>query len=147
MIKRRRLTATFYQLRQAISASMNDANDFGKSFATNGAEAPIAWPPIAQTVNLDYAAMIGRACGVPPEDTRPHEWYWDEKLGSWSMRPVGGAPPLAPMTGPEPARPGESQHDYIVRQQQKRAEESARHVAAGEAREREKERLAAGAAR
>jgi hypothetical protein len=31
MIKRRRLTATFYQLRQAISASMNDANDFGKS--------------------------------------------------------------------------------------------------------------------
>jgi hypothetical protein len=105
--------------------------------------APLAWPPAEASVTLAYVASVAAACGVP-STADDHNWdfVFDESVGHYVHRRKAGAPPSPPFHGaPEPMQPGETQHQYILRMQQKNAEESARHVAYGMADERERERL------
>jgi hypothetical protein len=66
----------------------------------------------------------------------------DLGLRASSRRGIG----VRQIGAPEPMLPGETQHQYILRQQAKRAEESARQIAYVEEREKGRERLNAEAA-
>jgi hypothetical protein len=113
-------------------------------FGHNSGAVVNAWPPTPENVGVAYAAMVAAACGVVPTDNDEGESVWDEKRGSYvwrskNPRPIRGGPV-------EPMRPGETQHQYILRQQAKQAEESARHIAYGMADERKHQQLNAEAA-
>jgi hypothetical protein len=97
------------------------------------------WPPPQPNTNLEifYAMFPEQARMAAERDL--YESFFDEARGTYSMRlKAAVTPPWRPAPPPEM-----SERDLILADQQKRIEESARHIAAGIERERGAERLRA----